>query len=68
MENERNNLDIFDIIKKVKKLDDFNFALMSRDERIEYIANQMEKIEKEHTDIVVRIGDQTDDHNDDFIK
>ena len=33
MENERNNLDIFDIIKKVKKLDNFNFSLMSREER-----------------------------------
>ena len=41
----KNNLDFFEILKHVKKEENFKLALMSRDEKIAYIVKQMEDIE-----------------------
>ena len=49
--NDRDD-DIFALLRKIKRLDDFNFSLMDREELKAYIVAQMEKIEREFPKMV----------------
>lgn len=68
MEGNTNNLDIFEYLRKVKKVTNFNFSLMSREERIAYIIAEMEKIEEKNPEMVQYIEEQTEDNNDDLLR
>lgn len=60
MEEFSDKLEIFKILKEIKKRENFNLALMSREERIYHISNQMEWVE----DIVPRMVEYIEDEKD----
>lgn len=57
MENNgnRDRSDIFKTLNKIKKMENFNFALMSREEKVAYIVYQMELAEKQVPDMVEHV-------------
>jgi hypothetical protein len=57
MEENKNNdrLEIFKILKKIRTIGDFEFSLMSREEKIEFLVAQMEKVEKTVPDMVEHV-------------
>lgn len=66
MEEKKDDKDFISLIKRIKKFHNFNFSLMSREEKIEYIVNEMEKIEKQFPRMVEGINDNN--LNDDFTR
>jgi len=57
-------LEFFNNLRKVKKLDNFNFSLMSREEKIEFLVIEMEKIEKKYPEMVVFIENDFTDNRE----
>ena len=64
MENEI--FDFLEIIRKVKRVDNFNIALMDKEELKAYLVAQMVKIEEDYPDIVEHI--EPSGFNEDFQK
>ena len=61
MEEQNNpSLSFFYILKKIREVDNYNLSLMSREERIQLIIAEMERIEKEQPDMVEYIEDLCD--------
>lgn len=58
MENEI--FDFLEIIRKVKRVDNFNMALMDREELKAYLVAQMKKIEEDYPDMVEHIEPGSD--------
>lgn len=58
---EDKDLDIFTLIRKIKKVDNFNISLMDKDELIEYLVKEMEKIEEKHPKMIEYCNENTDD-------
>lgn len=57
--------DLFKALRKVKKIENFNMSIMSRTELIDYIVEQMEKIEQNLPEAVEYIEPENtfdDDH------
>ena len=57
--------DLFKALRKVKKIENFNMSLMPRTELIDYIVEQMEKIEQNLPEAVEYIEPENtfdDDH------
>ena len=46
MQDNGSVLDFFDILKRIKKVENFKMGLKSRDEMVDYIVEQMERVEK----------------------
>ena len=56
---ERNIVDIFEWLKRIKKEENFKLALMSREDRIAYIVEQMEKFEGQFPNMIEYIEEPT---------
>ena len=65
MENNSNVFDFLEIIRKVKRVDNFNMALMGREELKAYLVAQMEEIEKNYKRFCQCFSGMISDYNRD---
>ena len=52
MQGNENFADIFTVLNKIKKVENFKMGLKSREEMVDYIVEQMERVEKLVPDMV----------------
>lgn len=64
MEGLTDKLEIFKILRKIRKIQNFDLALMSREEKIDYIVSEMNWIEENIPEVVEYIEDEFDDDYD----
>jgi len=58
MEEKFDVLEMFRVLKKIKKQENFRIALMSKEELINYVVEQMEFVEQNFPDMVVHFDDE----------
>lgn len=55
------NANIFDILKDIKRKENYKMLHMSREEKIRYIVEQMEEIERRLPEMVINTDDENTD-------
>lgn len=61
MKNWSENSNIFDVLKDIKRKENYKMFTMSREEKIQYLVAQMEEIERYIPEMVTHIEDENTD-------
>ena len=63
MEENINVLEMFRTLREIKKQENFRLALMSKEQLVSYIVDQMELVENEMPQMVIPFDDEPIDDN-----